>query len=201
MLGLAVFTVAVAYIAFWRYVFKRVTTRPRKIGTALIAVALPFWNLPIGYLTFLQRCRTDGGLHVTEKIAPQKNVCIEATFTHDPSLLLKAGFEIVEYRNRKGTTQYRRVADGSIEKVSIERPQLSTYCLSATYGRRLSWDTSQQDFLVSTTSSGTPVARFTSFTWHGGFWWLPDGLPRGAVASCFNLKADEILPVLLKGGG
>src|SRR6185436_2239817 len=71
---------------------------PGRIVFLVLAVGLPFWELPYGYYNFQKLCREEGALRIFEPIAPQEAVCVDYPFETVTSEMLKKGFASVEAR-------------------------------------------------------------------------------------------------------
>jgi len=196
MVGLAVLAVIAGYIAFWWFVYTKARNRGEKIAAIVVALLIPFWDLPFGYFHFQRLCNQDGGLRVSERITPQSAICIDG-LGYSPNVLIQDGFQTVEYRNGKGARRHQSRPDGVIESTDVSN-LISKYCVSVTYGERFPWNIFRRDLQAIDTSSGKVAARYTTFAWTGS-WWKPSGMPGGVAAECFPLKGDELFPLIRSG--
>ena len=196
MVGLATLALIVAYVAVCWLIVKQFRSGLRRVLAGIVAIAIPFWDLPFGYLNFKEHCSRDGGLHVVQKIAPQRAICTEPSFRNSPQILLRKGFEVVEFRDKQKTVRYQNSTAGGLEASTV--PTLvSAYCLSVGKNVPVKWNTVQRDVVARDVASGAVVARYTAFSWHGG-WWKPATMPSEGER-CFEASGDELLTVLRTG--
>lgn len=196
MVGLLVLGVIVGWVALWLYVFKKARNRGERVVAVVAAIAIPFWDLPFGYLHFRTSCSTEGGLRVLGKISPQSAICTEKSFGDAPQFLMEKGFNVVEFRAPEKTIRYKRTTAGQIEASTVST-LLSQYCLGIEQDQKPEWNTYRRDLIVREMESKTIVARFTSFDWQGT-WLKPKSMPSKG-AQCFPLKGDELI-ALVRGG-
>jgi hypothetical protein len=197
--GLLIFGAIAGYVAFWSYVLKIARNRATRIVAILIALLIPFWDLPIGYLQFRRLCSAEGGLHVYERITPQDKVYFQSVPSSSIDEMLRAGFKVVEILRADGRGIARhQLEQGRIVSQTVQSPE-SLVAVSITRNDRLAWNIYRYEHIARSISSNEPIARHTGFTWHGG--WLKEAsapLFRGRL-SCSSPLSDPLVPLLRSG--
>ena len=184
----AIWALIAAYIA--RIVPK--WSKSGRVAFFVVAVGLPFWELPYGYYNFQRLCREETRLQVLEKIMPQEIACADYPYATLHKVLLSSGFRTVETGGKTG--EIRRFAarsDGGIEE-SIQQRLESNYCLSFQNNIRLAWRVLRHDQLITRVSDRKIAASQSRFSWLG-MWWqevLQPILGRGG--ECADVKNRSI---------
>ena len=195
MVSLLILAVVGGWVALWVYVFRHAPNRGVRIGAVLVAVLVPFWDLPIGYMHFQSECKSEGGLRILGSINAQRAVCTEASFGDAPQWLMKGGFDVVEFRSGEKTIRYTR-GNGEIHASSVGS-LVSRYCMAIKQDGRPEWNTYRRDLIVRDVEAETVVAQFTSFNWRGS-WLIPTGTPNEGTR-CHEFKGDELIPLIRDG--
>ncbi len=170
-----------------------------RIAFFVIAVGLPFWELPYGYLNFRKLCREEGRLNVYADIPPQKSVCVSYPFDASANTLHRFGFVRVEARNKTG--EVTPFVSGAL----VANPQgtsknlESDYCVTFVNNNRLPWDVVRHDYLVVLATSSAIVARHSVFDWRG-MWWQKAASPvLGFGGTCRQDPVQQVMAALIAG--
>ena len=200
MVGLAFLAFIAAYVVLWWFVVQKARNRGEKVAAILIAVLIPFWDLPIGYYNFQAHCREDGGVHYIEKIAPQKSLYFATITAVRPDALLKSGFDAVEFAkpNGAGILRFSSGAGGKIQSEEIQKPS-SPLRVSAKFNEEFPWNLFRHEQVLEDRESGRPLARAREYVWLGG--WIqrrtaPMLTPAGR---CHVSSLNGVVDVALKG--
>lgn len=170
MLSLIILVVAGAYVGLWYLLIRALPNKWAKAAVALLALYLPFWDVPYGYYNFQKLCKSEGGLHVYAKIAPQTAVFLEPSASVSPEYMFKQGFTVVEHP----------VLDGQVARVFATAPSETQYvsraALFSNYGIRSAANDDwrerrmvRRDLFAYSLKSGTSVAQKTDLRW---FLWI-----------------------------
>src|SRR5439155_16090899 len=122
--GLIIFGVIAGYVTLWYYVVKAARNRTQRIVAVLVAVLIPFWDLPIGYFEYQRYCSSEGGIRVYERVPPQDKIYFESTPSSFPEDMLKQGFKVVEILrvDRKGIVR-QEIQQGTIVSRTVTSPE------------------------------------------------------------------------------
>ena len=71
------FVVAAVWVIIAAVIARFIPNWPVRIAFFVLAVGIPFWELPYGYYNFQNLCREETKLMVIERIPPQESVCVE----------------------------------------------------------------------------------------------------------------------------
>jgi hypothetical protein len=194
MVGLTILAVVAIYIGivWWlvRFVVKKNWARG---GVILAALAIPFWDWPIGYLAFQQHCTTEGGLRTLSKLPPTSAVFLDAGAPYTPEVAFRHGMTTVEYKKNAVVTRHTPTSKPA-QHASLQ----STIKVSGARNQRLPWNIIRNDTFVSRISDGQVVARHSDFTWLGT-WWQAGGAPYfGYGLDCFR-DSTALISVVAKG--
>ena len=191
MFGLIAFGVLIAYIAIWWFVIANLDRHWAKAIAIVIALAIPFWDVPIGYLNYSAHCASDGGLAKVAEIPPFKSIYLAHSIGRSPEKLIEAGLEMVE-EPKYGTSvvRSRRTPGGAIEKTEVAKAE-SDLRIRYIYHDPLPWHLLRQELVLERNSSGQVVLRATSYTWLGG--WLRTYLPLGPLSECHVGSAGTLI--------
>lgn len=199
MIGLVILGLIVGWVVLWVYVFKKARNRGERVAALLVAVLIPFWDLPIGYFEFQQHCSAEGGIRVYERVTPQDKVYFESLPSSPPAELLKLGFKVVEIRRTdgKGIVRYENHPDNSVSR-TVQSPE-SLVAISWTAAERLGWNVYRDRWAAHSLGEKKVLATYTTFSWHGG--WLQQSswpLLRGNL-DCFLARTDPLITLLRHG--
>ena len=199
MVSLLILAVVVGWVALWVYVFKHAPNRSVRIGAVLVAVLIPFWDLPIGYFNLQRHCSTEGGMRTYERIAPQDKVYFKSVPGNSVNELLKQDFKVVEILRPDGKDiAQHEIQGGQITSRTVKNPT-SSIAISITRNEKLAWNIYRDQELAHSLATNKLLAEFTRFSWHGG--WLQEAtwpLVRGSV-DCFFQRTDPLVTVLQHG--
>lgn len=197
MVSLLILAVAVGWVALWVYVFKHAPNRGVRVGAVLVAVLIPFWDLPIGYFEYQRHCGAEGGLRIHESIAPQDKVYFDSLAPDSAQELLKQGFKVVEMRRLDGKGIVRHeMQKGSLVSVTVVRPE-SMVAVSRMTTSRLDWNIYREGFVAHSLGPKKLLATYTTFSWHGG--WLEESLDGRRSLDCFRNRTNPLITLLHRG--
>jgi len=193
------FVVAAVWALIAAVIARAIPTWPGRIAFFTLAVGLPFWELPYGYYNFQKLCKEYGGLKTFEPISPQKIVCVAYPFDSAASGLLKAGFSMVEARDKiGGVNRISRAPSGEFESTKVNQVT-SEYCITYAFVRGLPWRVMRNEMTVSRESDHRLVARHSEFVWFG-MWWQEAATPvLGRGGECRRDAVGPISTALLGG--
>ena len=196
MIGLTVLAVIAIYIGLCLWMFRSLKRPWARVLGAIAALALPFWDWPIGYYKFQRLCSEEGGIHVGSKLAPVAAVLVDPSVGYTVDQLLNFGFQTVEY----GTAnQFDRHSNGSLPNSQKNQTvPISKLRIEAKRNQRLPWNIFQNDLIASRIDTTQVVARQTGFTWLGT-WWQSQAAPLfGYGFACFP-ESSEVLSLIARG--
>ena len=197
MIGLAVLAVVAAYVAVFGFVIAKARNRTEKISAVAIALLIPFWDLPFGYLNFRHHCAELGGLHVEAKLGAAEAILVDPDLAYTPDQLQGYGFKIIEYGKLGQIARFTASTKGLIK--SIHEAPVSSLKVHFIANQRLPWNLVRRDFLVSHIKTGQVVARHTDFLWRG-LWWQIQAAPLlGNGGRCHVPKDNAVLAVVARG--
>jgi hypothetical protein len=199
VVGLTILAVVAVYIGIvWALVRFALKNNWARAAVVLAALAIPFWDLPIGYHNYQKHCLNEGGIRIKESFPPQTSIYFLTPTGFRPEILLKMGYETIEYKTSKSDVVQRFVrskGDG------LQRAEAaianSALRLRSDYNTKLSWNLYRQQELLEDNRSGKLIAQATKFVWHGG--WLHTLLPSGPAAVCHAESLNEIVALIPNG--
>ncbi len=174
MIGLTVLAVIAIYIGVFAYIVVHARNRAEKIAAIVVALAIPFWDLPFGYFNFYHHCSQDGGLHISKDLPALNAILIDPSVGYRPEDVLRFGFKTVEYANSSETIRY--TADASGLSKSIHSAPISPIKIQYSGNQMLPWNLIRSDYIVSRVDNGQVIARQTDFKWRG-LWWQVSAAP------------------------
>ena len=201
MIGLAVLAGIAIYVGVWWFLVRTLSQGWAKALAILIALAIPFWDLPVGYLRYQNYCVSEGGLRISSRIAPQESVYFDSVPSYPANELIAEGIRVVEIArpDGRGIARHERQGAGSITTLIITRPQSS---LRVTYVRnqRLDWNIIREDRYVRNQADARLLAQYSEFSWQGG--WLQHSFAPilGTGLRCTAGSRDPIITLLVHGG-
>jgi len=197
MFGLMFYGAVAIYIAAWWLVVRWLKTRWAKAGAIFIALAIPFWEVPIGYVNFQLNCAEHGGLHTIENLQPVDSIFVERETGYTPELLARYGFKVLEYESSGSVLRYTQVESGVTK--SLDGSITSQVKIAFSGNRKLDWNLSRRDFTASRIHTGQVIARNTSFRW-GGTWWQVELSPLlGDGGRCYEVGGAPVLLAITGG--
>ena len=199
MIGLAVLAGIAIYIAVWWLLVSSLKRTWAKAAAIVIALAIPFWDLPLGYSSFTGHCREEGGLHQLGRVAANEGVFFSYGTGVKAEYLFGLGAHFVEYlRPDESVTRYSRLTNGSIEKTTVDKPS-SPVRLQAKFNVELPWNIYKNEVVLWDVQSNRPLARATSFYWIGG--WIQRGsMPLLVMReSCDVQSLDQMVSLAVTG--
>ena len=198
MVGLAFLAFIAAYSVLWWFVVKKARNRSEKIAAILIAVLIPFGDLPIGYYKYKQYCSTEGGVRVFQPFPVQDKVFFDSFPSYSTDELLARGFKVVEVATSKGVARHEMGSNKQILTRMVSQPE-SPIRVSISRGQNLPWNIVGEERTARTQSDQKLLARYASYTWHGG--WLQRSMSPllRASLSCSTGPQDPIVELLRRG--
>jgi hypothetical protein len=197
LIGLAVIAGLALYIGIFWLIVRALKQRWAKALAVVIAVAIPFWDLPFGYLSFQQDCKQYGGLHVFEKVSPATAIFIDRHIGYTPDQLKRFGFKVIEYGEPGNITRYTAAKDGYIK--STDQTAISKVMVHFQPNQQLPWHVVRRDYLASNVETKSVIARYTDIRWLG-MWWQVEASPIfGDGGRCYFSGDNPILALLAKG--
>ena len=170
MVSLLILGIVVGWVVLWVYVFKHAPNRGARIAAVLVAVLIPFWDLPIGYFEYQRHCSSEGGIRVYEPISPQDKIYFESSPSSPTTDMLKQGFKVVEILgvDRKGIMR-QEMQEGTLRSRTVTTPE-SAIVVSIVRNESLPWNIYRDRHVARSISSNKVMASYTAFFWNGG--WL-----------------------------
>lgn len=200
MLGVAILVGIAVYIGIAWLVVRAVKGAWAKAAAIIVALAIPLWDLPIGYAAYSKHCRDEGGLYQLAAITPSSGIFFSYPPGLRPQYMFAKGADVVEYAMPDGSIlRYSKSASGAPDRAKTDKPS-SAARLNATFNAELPWNVFK-DEIVLVDASARPLARATSFYWIGG--WIsrltaPLLVPE---ENCHASALDDILALAIKGSG
>jgi hypothetical protein len=193
------FLVAAVWTLIAAAITRFIPNWPGRIAFFTIAVGLPFWELPYGYYNFGKLCKEQGGLKTFELIPPQNVVCVAYPFESGASAMLKAGFDVVEARDKSGSVnRISRASAGDFQSTKLNRVT-SDYCVTYAFVRGLPWRIMRNEMTISRENDQRVVARHSDFIWFG-MWWQEAATPvLGRGGECRHDAVPPISAALIGG--
>jgi hypothetical protein len=168
VIGLIVIGAIAVYIAAAWLIISKTGTPIGRVAVGLLAIAIPFWEFPIGYWNLLRQCKNEGGNHISKDFQPSPSIALDFTFHQRPRELMTLGFHIVEYSSGDKFTRFTRNGDGMTE--SIHDSSISQLTYRREIVKELPWNLDRYDDVIVRKKDGATVARQTDFRWRG-MWW------------------------------
>ena len=197
MIGLAVLAGIAIYIAVWWLLVSSLKRTWAKAAAIVIALAIPFWDFPIGYYNFEHHCSTEGGLHVVGEFPPSTSVLVDPSTGYRPEDVLRHGFKLVEYADSGHVVQYSGAA-GKLRKIMRDRPT-SLAKIMFVQNQILPWNIVRNDIVAVRVSDNRELAKYTSFRWRGMWWQVRMAPMLRTGAACFVGREDPVLGALQRG--
>jgi hypothetical protein len=199
MIGLIALAAIALYIAILWFIVRALNKNWTKATAIVVALAIPFWDFPIGYYKFISYCRNDGGLRAIENVPPHNTVLFTSFTGLQPEYLIGLGFKTVEFSadDGKGFVRYQVAADGKVEQ-SRAGVSSSEIRIHTNYSIPLSWNIYKTERTLES-NSGRSLAKANNFVWTGG--WIQNIASPMLTSShrCHPGSVEQILKLALKG--
>ena len=193
MIGLLVLGGAAAYVAIFWFVIAKARNRGERISAIVVALLIPFWDLPFGYANFYRHCSNEGGVRVSKNLQAN-TILVDQSAGYTPEEILKLGFKSVEYLATDKVIRYEPALKG-VTKSTHPSP-LSTLRVHSPGSKPLSWNLIRHDYFVSQIDGGQVVASQTDFEWRG-MWWQVSGAPLfGHGGFCLGVNDRPMLSLV-----
>jgi hypothetical protein len=199
LIGLAVIAGVALYIGIFWLILRALKQGWAKALAVLIALAIPFWDLPIGYKSFTSLCAEQGGIRVLTKLPPQKSVLFASATGLKPAQLLIKGLQFVEYKTPNGKiTRFTKSSNGHIEESDVSS-SASLVLIRTTYNDLLTWNVYRNESSLVDAWTNRTIATATSFYWLGG--WLQRRMSPifAGNGRCHADTQSEIMDIVLRG--
>ena len=197
VVSLLILGVVVGWVVLWVYVFKHAPNRGVRVGAVLVAVLVPFWDLPIGYFNFQLKCHEFGGLRIEAKHPPVRAILVEDEVGYKPEQLIRYGFSTVEFGERPHVLRYTAIQNSLVK--STHEDLLSTVKIHVVRNQILDWNLVRRDLLISRINDARVIARHTDFHWLG-LWWQREASPTlGDGGRCFASNETAVLTRVAAG--
>ncbi len=194
MIGLTVLAVIAIYIGVFAYIVVHARNRAEKIAAIAVALAVPFWDLPIGYLNFYRHCSQEGGIYVSNEVPASDAILIDSSAGYTPEEITRFGFKIVEYVSRDETIRYTAERNG-LNK-SIHTTPVSKIKIQFSGHQTLPWNLVRTEYIVSRLDNGKVVAKQTDFYWRGMWWQVAAAPLLGDGSNCLREAERPMLAVI-----
>jgi hypothetical protein len=202
MLSLIILVVAGIYVGLWYLLIRALPNRWAKAGVALVAIYLPFWDVPYGYYNFHTLCADEGGVHVSAKVSPQTSVYLDRSSLRteqERARMFARGFSLIEMHSPDGSSMsFSKSSAGQSQGDSISAPT-STYGIRAEMNKRMPWGVVRHDQVLFVRESNQFVARNSEFAWRI---WLRDkvlAFPGGEIFCQGQFRSDQLEQLVLRG--
>ena len=193
MIGLVVLGALVAYIAIFYLLAKHAPTRTLRIAAIVVGLAIPFWELPMSFVTYQLQCQQHGGLQILSDPPRAESIVFDPDIGYQPGYLVKQyGFKRIEYVNGSRLSAYT-VTNKGIER-STPSNSTSAFKISYAANQPVTRNVTRQDLILSRVDNGKVLARHSGFIWRG-MWWQ-DALEiggRAVLGQCHMNDQNELL--------
>ena len=195
MIGLIVLIGIGLYIWLWIWIAYTAKNRSARVAAIVIGLAIPFLDVPFGYLYFQYQCSSHGGLQLLTTFPPSRAVLLEQGAWYGQEQLFAMGFHTIEYERSGSIVRY---VAGMKDSKSIHSAATSPVAIQAVR-QKLALNIWRTDTLASRRDDGRALARHTSFSWTTPWWRAEGPLPGGYSSYCFA-SAESALPRALASG-
>ena len=197
MIGLTVLAAIAAYVGLTWFAVRKLKEKWAKAIVIVVALAIPFWDLPIGYFKFQHYCTEYGGMHLNADLPPTDTILVDRDLSYTPEQLSRYGFRTIEYGVPGAIVRYTLSPSG-FHKSSHDSP-LSTLKIQTIGNQMLSWNVVRRDFIASRVDTGQIVARYTDLRWRG-LWWQVNAAPiLGDGGRCYAASENPVLALIPRG--
>ena len=200
MIGLAVLAVVAIYVAVCWFAITKARNRGEKVFALLIALLIPLWDLPIGYFSYRNLCSSEGGIHIYKRFPPQDKVFLDSLPSFSVNQMLRQGWKTVEVirMDGKGIARHELGPNKEVITQEVQQP-ISNITVSIVRGQTLPWNIVREDRYARTRGDNETVARYSSFSWQGGWVYRLLSPVLGPGVSCSIGPEDPVVALLLRG--
>jgi hypothetical protein len=199
MIGLAVLAGVAIYISVFWFIVRALKQKWAKGLAILVALAIPFWDLPVGYLSFSNHCRGEGGLKQLAKITPNKSILFSSLTGIRPDYLFRSGVELVEYSiGGDAVRSFKRLPNGSVQETRALSAS-SAVRLQSHLNTQLAWNIYKNEAHLVDVRTGQTLATATSFYWLGGWIQRLSAPMLAGTGRCYFSSLDEIVSLAITG--
>lgn len=199
MAGLLILGGAAAYVALWWFVISKARNRGERVSAVVIALLIPFWDLPFGYFNFYRLCSQEGGLHVDKELRAADSILLAESTAYRPEDVLKLGFKTVEFMSRGQVIRYSSSPAGVLRTTHTQAISPLVYEFSS--NKPLPWNVVRSDYEVKRIGDGKILARQTDFGWNGMWWESNFRVQVTSARHCSGVPSKSVLLVLAEGAG
>ena len=197
MVGLAVLAGVAIYIAVFWFLVRALKRKWAKGFAILVALAIPFWDLPVGYYNFYSQCARDSGLQVAKNLSPSESILIDSSAGFTPEEASRFGFKVVEYESGGQILRYTK--DGNRLSRSTHATPVSRFKIQLTDNELLDWHLVRSTYFATRLDSKETVARQVTYRWLGMWWQAAAGTFFGSGTECGVSQAPSIMYVVAHG--
>jgi hypothetical protein len=159
-------------------------------------VAIPFWELPYGYLNFRKECDQATKLSLIETIPSQESICLERFDSVIFARLSEAGFSRVEVAEPAPNAAPFLTQPNLFV---LKRTEMkSGYCVRFMGHSLKPWGIQRSETAVIELKTGKRVAHQSNIRWLGTWWQSKMSPMLGDGGSC-NAELSRMLNALRKG--
>jgi hypothetical protein len=196
VIGLIFFGVVIVYVALFWFIAAKARNLWTRIATVAVALLIPFWEFPLGFVNFQSHCARDGGVRLSASFPPSTTVLIELSAGYTPNEVVRHGLKTVEYRNNTGITRF---SSGTAGFAKSNHPSPSAAVLvERTSKEKLPWNLERTVLSARRVENGEVLARQTAYHWIA-FWWQRGAGPiLGSGFDC-GWESDSLLTTIAQG--
>jgi hypothetical protein len=196
MTGLIFFGVVIAYLTLFGTVAAKARDWRLRVGTIAVALLIPFWEFPFGFVNYQSHCARDGGVHLSASFPPSTTVLIELSAGYTPNEVVRHGLKTVEYRSNTGITRFSSGAAG-FSKSSHPSPS-AVVLIERTSKDKLPWNLERTVLSARRVENGEVLARQTAYHWIAFWWQRGVGPILGSGFDC-GWESDSLLATVARG--
>jgi hypothetical protein len=193
--GLIFFGVVLAYLVAVYVIFARAKHWVVRTSIVLVALAIPIWDLPIGYIKFNELCSEQSGVRLEAAFLPTDSILIAGNSGYGPEKTLKIGFKTVEYLSEGKVLRFTRSGDELNKTVHDVPNSLLQFQFNGV--KPLPWNLSKSEFVIARVRDGQVVARKVDFGWRGMWWESTLGLNVTPGLRCTGVAELDLLGKLV----
>lgn len=184
--------VAAAWLIAWKS-----KQYPIRLAVVGIAIALPFWDFPLGYLALRSNCEKNGGVTTFTTWPPVKAVFVETTPGYSPEEALKHGVQTVEYGAQGNIVRFTASNKGFAK--TFHEKTVSEITFARLPRENLAWNIEKNTLIAKRTVNGELIAQQVTYRWHGMWWQLNAGPILGGGMSCPEASKQSLIEVIARG--
>ena len=196
MIGLLVLGAAAMYVALWWFVISKARNRGERISAVVVALLIPFWDLPIGYINFYKHCSQEGGIYIDKEFRAPDAILIGESSAYRPDTVLKLGIKTVEFKDREDIIRF--TLDANKVARSIHTTPISALKIENSGHKLLPWNLVRTEQIVTRLKDGKVVAKQTDFSWRGMWWEVSTRVHVISPAQCSGVREKSLLASLME---